>query len=312
MRRGLFARVALGVAVMGGLLSAPTGAQAAPTLQARKNLVDSCVTEYDPRVDYFPEKVSFTQAKGVKISYHKHYKLIEVTTSQLFDKRHRYALVQCGTPVPANLPRGTVVIEVPVRQFVSHSVPHIERLGLSGRQIRSLEWEWLDSGKLEEIKAAQPGVFFADVCVLLFDYPSVKDSGLKLALFNSCGESTPLGRAEWVKFMAVFFNAEGGIEGGQLDPGGDRRGEKGAKLDQHGAGASVEDPHHTVAGRAVVADGVQVRWRARVVVGPEHARVLTAGGEAGDRPLRVRRDGARADAPEGEAGVPGGGELPRL
>jgi len=232
MRRGVFARVALGVAVMGGLLSAPTGAQAAPTLQARKNLVDSCVTEYDPRVDYFPEKAKFTQAKRIRLTYRRNYKLVEVR-SAFSRTTYRYALVQCGTPVPNNLPSGTVVIEVPVRRAISAdggTVDHMARLNLLDRLVGAPSYvenpqvkAKLDSGELvkvetgkdnlggvERLLSANADVLFSQLGLLeLEKNRGLRRDDLKVAVYEPYGEGSLLAIAELIKFIAAFFNAEG-------------------------------------------------------------------------------------------------------
>ena len=40
------------------------------------------------------------------------------------------------------------------------------------------------------------------------NYPALMKAGLKVVLIADFMEATPLGRAEWIKFMALFFNRE--------------------------------------------------------------------------------------------------------
>lgn len=111
----------------GGSVSAPTS-----------NLTDGCVRDYDPAVDYFPEKLTLDYATGWQISYHNHYKLLTVTQPWLgADTQFEYVLVQCGTPVPDGYPAAQV-IEVPARSIIAMStthLPHLITLGLLDRLV---------------------------------------------------------------------------------------------------------------------------------------------------------------------------------
>lgn len=39
---------------------------------------DECVSNYDPSVDYFPEKAKTDHANGFSVEYHRHYKTVTV------------------------------------------------------------------------------------------------------------------------------------------------------------------------------------------------------------------------------------------
>ncbi len=193
-----------------------------------------CVTNYRPGTDYFPAKSRFVLAKGVQIEYRNHYKLIKVTrpwpgATETFN----YALVQCGTPVPTDLPPNTTVVEIPVRRVIAMSttqLPHLDRLGLLDRLIGLDEFTYVQNenvrrlireNRLVEISpggllqvekaiAAKPDLIMTfAVGDPQFDaHPKLLEAGLKAALNAEWVESTPLGRAEWIKFTAAFFNAE--------------------------------------------------------------------------------------------------------
>ncbi|MCS7288203.1 MAG: ABC transporter substrate-binding protein, partial [Roseiflexus sp.] len=65
------------------------------------NLTEGCVTEYDPEIDYFPEKVSLSDSVGWTIEYFNNYKVITVLNPwRDANVQFRYVLVQCGTPPP--------------------------------------------------------------------------------------------------------------------------------------------------------------------------------------------------------------------
>jgi iron complex transport system substrate-binding protein len=40
------------------------------------NILDGCVADYDPAVDYFPNKLEFRHSVQLAVSYHRHYKVI--------------------------------------------------------------------------------------------------------------------------------------------------------------------------------------------------------------------------------------------
>lgn len=67
-------------------------------------------------------------AQYFKIDYHNNYKLVTDQRNQ-----QTYALVQCGTPNPTNLPNGTEIYQVPVTNAAvleTTVVPYLE-VGLS-------------------------------------------------------------------------------------------------------------------------------------------------------------------------------------
>ncbi|HEY7698552.1 MAG TPA: hypothetical protein VIE88_09055 [Vicinamibacteria bacterium] len=64
-----------------------------------------CVAEFDPLLDYFPQKVKADHAHFFEVSYRGHYKILEIrfrgfTDNPGFESRETYVLVQCGTPAP--------------------------------------------------------------------------------------------------------------------------------------------------------------------------------------------------------------------
>jgi iron complex transport system substrate-binding protein len=50
---------------------------AAPSAPAA-NLTEGCVTDYDPEIDYFPEKVTLSDSVGWTIEYFNNYKVISL------------------------------------------------------------------------------------------------------------------------------------------------------------------------------------------------------------------------------------------
>ena len=63
------------------------------TINVNKGRSD-CVKNYDPNVDYFPNKAKIQDATGFTIEYHKNYKTISVTNPWKDAKvRFKYGLV---------------------------------------------------------------------------------------------------------------------------------------------------------------------------------------------------------------------------
>ncbi len=212
----------------------PTIAPTAAVLELPEtNLTEGCVTDYDPEIDYFPEKVTIVDAVGWTIEYHNNYKVITVPNPwRDADVQFQYVLVQCGTPPPDNV-GDALVIEVPVQSVVAMSttqLPHLAELGLLDRlvgvdsflyinneavraKIKAGELVEIGSGgqvNVEQALDLQPDLIMTyGVGNPEYDaHPKLLEAGLKVVLNSEYMEVSPLGRAEWVKFTAAFFNQE--------------------------------------------------------------------------------------------------------
>ncbi len=202
-------------------------------INSEKNLTDACVTDFSPEVDYFPEKIKVTYATGFDVTYHKNYKVVHVKQQQadtLFEKE--YVLVQCGTPPPQGVD-SDAIIEVPIKTVVSMSTTHfpfLEEYGVLERLVgidddayvsNATVLSMVKSGKvsivgagagvnIEKLLEMQPDLIFAySSGIPNYDaFPKLIETRLKVALVAEHVEATPLGRAEWGKYMALFFNRE--------------------------------------------------------------------------------------------------------
>ncbi len=210
----------------------PENAAAAASASPDQNIHDGCIDSFDPAVDYFPHKLSVAYATGFNVAYHNHYKVVTVTNPwQGAQESFRYILLQCGAPAPAGV-EGTV-IEVPVENLIAMSttyLPTIQDLGLIDRLIGLDSHLWttnaavrerIASGGIAEIGSGAAvnveltldldpalvmtyGTGLAD-----FDtHPILLQAGIPVALNGDFVEQDPLGRAEWMKFIALFFNRE--------------------------------------------------------------------------------------------------------
>ena len=123
--------------------AAPQPTQEAPVAiitAPETNLTDSCVPEgqFDPAIDYFPQKAVLTHTDGFSIEYFNNYKVITVNTPYPgATESLQYALVQCGTPAPEGF-IDEQVIQVPAMTVATMSttyLPFLDDLGLLDRLV---------------------------------------------------------------------------------------------------------------------------------------------------------------------------------
>jgi iron complex transport system substrate-binding protein len=182
--------------------------------------------------DFFPDKATVRYAKGFTIEYKENYKIVTVLNPwQGAHLTYHYLLVQRGTPPPSGYDRAPR-IEVPVRSVITMSTTHLAYLD----QLRLLDTlvgyttfahvntpgvlKRIAEGKVKEI-GGEPNVnveLVMDInpdLVMTYAVGSPSDAHFKLleahlnVVINAeYMERSPLGRAEWIKFLAVFFNKE--------------------------------------------------------------------------------------------------------
>jgi iron complex transport system substrate-binding protein len=201
------------------------------------NLSEGCVATYDAAVDYFPDKLTLSYTDGFTVEYHNHYKVVTVATPwQGAAEPLRYVLVQCGTPAPEGFP-AQEIIQVPVMRFIGMSttyLPALEQLDLLDRlvglddityvnneQVTALDQEgrlgYIGYGSnvnIEQALELDPDLILT-YSVGGGDYdahPKLIEAGLPVVVEASWLDSSPLGRAEWLKFIALFFNQEAQAE----------------------------------------------------------------------------------------------------
>lgn len=222
-------------AVVIGLLGLPLFAQQAPA-----NILEGCVAEYDAAADYFPQKATVDYASGFTVEYFGSYKLVRVVSpfpGAAPEDGLTYALVQCGTPVPADLPADARVIEVPVDRVITMSttfLPHLvaldtldtlvgvdsllytntpEVLAL-GEAGALAEVGFGSSVSVETVIEAEPDIVIANASGSPeYDAaPVLEDAGIPVVISADYVDQSPLGRAEWLKFTALFYNEEAAAE----------------------------------------------------------------------------------------------------
>lgn len=205
--------------------------QAAPTA----NLTDGCVDGYSEGVDYFPDKAEVTAASNFTVTYHDTYKVVEVSLPDAAEPL-RYVLVQCGTPAPAlegDL-ADAVTVAVPVESIITlttTNLPHFDELDAVDRLVgvgtgafvttpsvveRIQAGELPDYGDaegsadLERVVATAPDLLVFDGFgePVLDQVSRYAEAGIAPVVNVDFNERTPLGRAEWLKFTALFLNRE--------------------------------------------------------------------------------------------------------
>lgn len=212
----------------------PKGAATAVmTTALGANLTTGCVENFDPTVDYFPDKVTPDYAIGWTVEYHNHYKVVGLPTPwNNAGETFQYLLVQCGTPAPDGYP-DTPVIEVPIKRMITMSstqLPHLLKLNRLDALVGHTDFETvntpevralIDAGQLVQVGSG-PDVNIEAVIEVDPDlimpfglgnpeqdaHPKLIEAGLPVAINAEYMETTPLGRVEWLKYMALFFNEE--------------------------------------------------------------------------------------------------------
>jgi iron complex transport system substrate-binding protein len=182
--------------------------------------------------DLFPHKASLQYATGFTIEYHDTYKIMTVLTPwKDADTTFQYVLVQRGTEAPAGY-EDAQHIEIPVRSIVTMStsyLPYLVQLGIldalvahdNFKHINTPEVrDLINAGKLKEtgegpdvnielLMVLNPDLIMTHGSNSMYDtHPKFLEIGLPVALNASYMERHPLGRTEWMKFIAAFFNKE--------------------------------------------------------------------------------------------------------
>jgi ABC-type Fe3+-hydroxamate transport system substrate-binding protein len=204
------------------------------------NLTRECVADFNPSTDYFPDKIAPQYAKIFRVSYHGHYKVVRLATPHTAQEDQpasdTMVLAQCGTPAPklegelAN----AAVLEIPIRTIASndncdvaaiHELGYAERLVAVGgrevynpairkrweaRQLASIGFGWHAPPNLEVVLALRPDALFMRRATLTQGeaLATARRLGVHAAPTLARSEQSYLGYAEWIKYFALFLNAE--------------------------------------------------------------------------------------------------------
>ncbi len=189
--------------------------------------------DFDATKDYFPQKIEIDHSIGFDVVYHKNFKELHLFRhyNDVVDTVS-FLLVQRGTPTPTN-EKGHSVIQIPVKKIVAMSTTHLGMfevleslenvIGIEAKQYVSSEKvrAMVDEGKILEMEPAGvlniESVIASEAEVLIgVGYPNSQNdehqqlinAGIPVLLNSDWQELNLLGRAEWVKMMAVLINKE--------------------------------------------------------------------------------------------------------
>lgn len=199
------------------------------------NNLQECAPSYDQQADYFPDKTEAEYAKEWWVEYFDNYKVVTVDTDTSPDGQNlvRYVLVQCGTPEPelSGDLADAMVVEVPVQRFWEGgggTFAALDALGVLDRLIGvnrrtsghenyflpdvvarvtqdDIFEETSYGDDLELILNGDPDVYFQ------YNGDDWRNNALQVgvpAIHYSPFSEGPLGSAEQVKFVSLFFNLE--------------------------------------------------------------------------------------------------------
>ncbi|MEQ1693140.1 MAG: ABC transporter substrate-binding protein [Gemmatimonas sp.] len=223
-------RVCLSAIVSLGVIVA---AQRPEPSVAASNFTRGCAEKFDAAADYFPDRVAIEDAANFRVEYRRSYKVITIKEAHPGGPAERYVLLQCGAPVPTleGELTGAQIVTVPITSLFVFSTTHLSLLAdlnrvdvLTGVAQRNVVMDpqaeaRIRAGKVVEF--AKVGLVI-DVERVVTSRPSLLmvggTSSATLAVIRNAGvpvvantewlEPTALGRAEWLKFMALFLNEE--------------------------------------------------------------------------------------------------------
>jgi iron complex transport system substrate-binding protein len=180
-----------------------------------------------------PKQVTVRYARGFTIQYIGNYKLVSIISP--FERKVdtvRYVLVQRGTPAPKGY-APSQIIQIPLRHMVLMSSMHVGLAGFLGAEdqivgLGNLKYvsspkviQRIDAGKIQEMGHDQmlneeqlvtlhPDLFMAmgSPTAQMNRYQMLRNAGIPVLINSEWVETTPLGRAEWVKLMAALLNKE--------------------------------------------------------------------------------------------------------
>jgi iron complex transport system substrate-binding protein len=195
--------------------------------------------EEEPQPSVSGAQVTIDYARNFTLEYKDGYKLLTVLTPWAgATEPIQYALVPAGQPEPSGI-EDAMIVHTPVESFVSLSttyLPFLEQIDAlsslvavdSGAFIYNSDVQnRLQAGAVSEVGSGavinverlvdlNPDLIMTSASGYA-DYdshPQLLEAGLKVVINSDYLEQDPLGRAEWGKFIAAFFDKE--LEADQL------------------------------------------------------------------------------------------------
>lgn len=196
------------------------------------NLQAACVEDYQPGVDYFPDKVAIRHSSQLQVEYGPNFKRVRFTPSVATGEVLDFLLVQCGTPAPPHGPH-VPVIQVPIQRLVTGNsaiLGALDELGMvdvlvGSENVRNATVpavrERIQAGRvhdmwgyghasIEQVMAVRPDVYlsFYSAYPAANMHPRLWELGARAVPQADHHETHPLGRAEWLKLLALLGNRE--------------------------------------------------------------------------------------------------------
>lgn len=203
--------------------------------------VDASNQSYE---NYFPFETQIKYARHFSVNYQWNYKVVKTDATFYVDGKEKegevrqnvLALVQKGTTPPAlegDLENATIIF-IPVETAavnVQHSESFLRELGLENRinaigglysynnemrnkalsgEIGQIGYSWHSPPNIEVLLERKPEVFLMTLASMdhTASLEKCKQLGIPTAAVFDWAETDYLARAEWLKFYALFFNAE--------------------------------------------------------------------------------------------------------
>ncbi|GHC52772.1 ABC transporter substrate-binding protein [Ulvibacter litoralis] len=190
------------------------------------------VQKSDPVVSETKTSIEITHAKGFKINTFDTYKTITLTNPWPgAEKEFTYALISENTKLPTS-ETFDAVVQIPVKKIVVTSTTHIpslEMLGTSEALVGFPNLNYISSeatrkridaglvteiGKNEDLNTETLIDLSPDLVVgFAIDgnnstFSTLQKTGIPVMYNGDWTETSPLGKAEWIKFFGVLFGKE--------------------------------------------------------------------------------------------------------
>lgn len=182
------------------------------------------------QTSFSKEQIKPRYARGFGLTYADSYVLVDIQDPQSEESAtYRYALVKRGTR-PEGIPSDYTVIETPIRSAIcmtSLQLSNFIKLDALDKVVGITSTRHLFNGemnkRLKEGKTAKIGIegnFDNEVIMSMNPdlilvspfkrggYDALKDVGIPLIPHLGYKETTPLGQAEWIKFVSLLLGTE--------------------------------------------------------------------------------------------------------
>lgn len=216
-------------------LLVPLGACSAqePASSPSPAAADACIKDFKADTDYFATKIKPDVATNFSVDYHNSYAVATVKKPNASEAATSVVLVRCGAPAPAldgdlaEAPRITVPVAkintTATTQIASFelldSLDRIAGVGDAKSVISDKANKLISDGAIADLSSSS-GDFDvekafstkADVTMQTGsaspNYAKLRELGMATVPDGSSQETSPLGRAEWIKFYSLLLGKE--------------------------------------------------------------------------------------------------------